>query len=104
MANEAELEGHTEAITTIEFSYDGKLILTGSRDSTLRLWTLKGKQKAVFKGHDDQILVGKLSPAKRTMVSSSRGKDLIMWDIESGTKLISKKFMSDVTDICLDNK
>ena len=38
------------------------------------------------------------------MVSSSRGKDLIMWDIESGTKLISKKFMSDVTDICLDNK
>ena len=53
MANEAELEGHTEAITTIEFSFDGKLILTGSRDSTLRLWTLKGKQKAVFKGHDD---------------------------------------------------
>ena len=104
MANEAELEGHTEAITTIEFSFDGQLILTGSRDSTLRLWTIRGKQKSVFKGHSDEILVGKLSPTNRTMVSSSRGKDLIMWELESGTKLVSKKFMNDVTDICLDNK
>lgn len=39
-------------ITTVEFSYDGTEILTGSRDSTLRLWTLRGQQKIVFKGHD----------------------------------------------------
>jgi len=48
----------------------------------------------VFKGHDDEILVGKLSPMKRTMVSSSKGKDLIVWEIESGSKLLNKKFTS----------
>jgi WD40 repeat protein len=52
MANEAELEGHAEAITTVEFSYDGEWILTGSKDTTLRLWTLRGQQKVVYKGHD----------------------------------------------------
>jgi len=79
MANEAELEGHSEAITTVEFSYDGEYILTGSRDTTLRLWTLRGQQKIVYKGHESEVTAGKLSPGKRTMVSSSKGKDLIMW-------------------------
>ncbi len=38
------------------------------------------------------------------MISSSKGKDIIMWSIESGTRLVSKKFMSEITEICLDNK
>lgn len=81
MANEAELEGHTEAITTVEFSVDGERILTGSKDTTLRLWTLRGQQKIVYKGHDSEVIAGKLSPARRTMVSSSRSKDIIMWEV-----------------------
>ena len=92
MANEAELEGHTEAITCVEFSYDGELILTGSRDSTLRLWDLKGKERTIFKGHESEVLSGKLSPLKRIMVSSSKDKDLIMWEVESGSKLKQRKF------------
>jgi WD40 repeat protein len=38
------------------------------------------------------------------MVSSSKGKDLIMWEIESGNKIISKKFMNEVSEICLENR
>ena len=38
------------------------------------------------------------------MVSSSKGKDLIMWEAESGNKILSKKFMNEITEICLDNR
>ena len=41
MANEFVLEGHSDLITTLHFSLDGSLIVTGSRDTTLKLWSIK---------------------------------------------------------------
>lgn len=40
MANEFVLEGHKDLITCIQFSIDGKHIVTGSRDTTLKLWSI----------------------------------------------------------------
>jgi len=34
----ATLKGHTHLLTSVAFSPDGKIILTGSRDGTARLW------------------------------------------------------------------
>ena len=51
MVNELTCLGHSDTITTFSFSYHGEYILTGSKDMTLRLWNLEGKEKHVYKGH-----------------------------------------------------
>jgi WD40 repeat protein len=33
------LTGHTEEVRSVAFSPDGKLIASGSRDSTIKVWT-----------------------------------------------------------------
>ena len=38
-----ELRGHTDSLTAADFSPDGKLILTASRDGTVRLWRATGE-------------------------------------------------------------
>lgn len=92
MANEVVCEGHSDLVSCVEFSYDGELIVTGSKDCTVRLWTIKGNQRNVYKGHAGEVLVTKISPNNRTILSSSKEKDLIMWETETCNQIINKKF------------
>ncbi len=68
---EARLAGHTAIITSINFSADGRYILTGAHDQTVRLWdsnsgaklaTLSGNgsgsMHATFSPHGDLIATG----------------------------------------------
>jgi len=43
---------HRSSITSVAFSPDGKSILTGSQDSTARLWDLQGNEMMVFRHKD----------------------------------------------------
>nr|MBA2306715.1 WD40 repeat domain-containing protein [Candidatus Dependentiae bacterium] len=43
-------------ITSVAFSADGKTVLTGSTDTTARLWDVTtGKELQVLKGHTNDI-------------------------------------------------
>ena len=35
-------KGHTDSVSTLDVSRDGKFLLTGSRDKSVKLWQLKG--------------------------------------------------------------
>src|SRR5262249_57037440 len=45
----AALKGHEESVTSVTFSPNGKLLASGSRDGTVRLWKLPSR-KADKKG------------------------------------------------------
>ncbi len=77
--------GHTDAITGLVFSPDGKTALSASADQTLILWDVfTGKVIRRFEGHTQEVLGVAFNPDGKTALSSSADKTLILWDIATG--------------------
>jgi WD40 repeat protein len=63
-------------------SKDGKLLVTGSWDKTVRLWNLDtNKEVAVLKGHTEGIRCVALSPDGKTLASASEDQTIKLWDV-----------------------
>jgi WD40 repeat protein/uncharacterized caspase-like protein len=82
--------GHTDEVTSVAFSPDGKFVVTGSRDKTAILWeTTTGHKLRAFGGYAHPVYsVAFSSDSKRVLASSSDGAAM-MWDAQSGKKLLS---------------
>ena len=51
------LKGHSNGVSSIAFSPDGQLIVSGSSDSTVRLWdAATGSCRSTLEGHSDGVL------------------------------------------------
>jgi WD40 repeat protein len=60
----------------VAFSADGKYIVSGSADKTIRLWNTKGKPIGQpFKGHKTVVMSVAFSPDGKYIVSGSADKD-----------------------------
>ena len=69
-------------VSSVAFSSDGKKIVSGSHDKTLRLWDLEGNQIGnPFLDHEDSVRSVAFSPDGESIVSSS-SKTLRLWDLE----------------------
>jgi dipeptidyl aminopeptidase/acylaminoacyl peptidase len=72
---------HDEPIRVVAFSPDGKTILTGSNDTTARLWDLGGNIIREFKGHGIWVHSAAFSPDGKTILTGSRDKTARLWDL-----------------------
>ena len=80
--------GHSNAIGSVAFSPDGKTIVTGSGDDTLKLWDVaSGRLLRIFTGHSKRVSSVAFSPSGKMLVSASFDKTLRLWDIVSGQVL-----------------
>jgi WD40 repeat protein len=72
------LRGHTDVITSLSFSPDGKWLLSTSQDQTARVWDVRsGRMLAAFRRHSGQggVRSAAFSPDSRDVVTgSSDGK------------------------------
>ncbi len=51
-----ELKGHNGGVMSVAISKDNKFIVSGSEDSTVRVWERKsGKKLQELKSHNDRI-------------------------------------------------
>ncbi len=74
------LDGHTYLIQSIDLSPDGKTLVSGSWDRTIKIWKLgDGDQWRCTQtfhvnngGHDEWVHLVKFSPDEKTMISGSR--------------------------------
>jgi WD40 repeat protein len=83
-------EGHTSCVACVAFSSDGKYIVSGSVDSTVRLWdTATGIQLRTMPDHEDIVnsLAVFSDSQKLRVVSASRDCTVRVWDALTGAQL-----------------
>lgn len=82
------LRGHTNSISSIDTSGDGRLIASAGLDRTVRIWdTSTGKTIRVFNGHKDEIYAVAFSPDNKMLASSDYGGKILIWSASSGRTL-----------------
>ena len=86
------LKGHSDwfgGVYTIAFSSDSKLIASGSKDKTIKIWQVDtGKEILTLEGHSDDITSIAISADNKILASGSKDKTLKLWALTTG-KLIS---------------
>ena len=92
------LYGHTESIFSISISSNNDNIISGSYDTTIRLWNLHTKTCiAIFKGHFSPILSVKFSPLSHYFASGGCDKTARLWSINSNGPL--RIFIGHLSDV-----
>jgi WD40 repeat protein len=78
------ISGHQSAITDVDFSADGKSMLTASRDKTVRIWDVKDSKKLplILDDHDDWVLTASFDPNGKYVISGSKDRKIRIWPIE----------------------
>jgi RNA polymerase sigma factor (sigma-70 family) len=71
----------------LSFSRDGRTIVTGHGDNTVRLWeTVTGAERACFIGHHGAVGIATLSRDDRTLASGSADTTILVWDATGGAR------------------
>jgi WD40 repeat protein len=82
------LHGHTDFVWNIAFSPDGRFLVSGSRDGTLRLWNVQdGRSIHVFEGHKHDVYGLAISGDSQSLVSAGKDQTARLWHLQSGRNL-----------------
>ena len=82
--------GHASEIYCVAYSPDARFALSGSADTTIRLWDLEREREIrILNGHTDSVFEVAFSPNGKTAASVSADGTLKLWNIENGREIHS---------------
>ena len=91
-ARSLTLKGHSSSVFSVSFSPDGKRIVSGSRDKTLKVWDAQtGGEMLALTGHSASVNSVSFSSDGMRIVSGSEDNTLKVWDAKTGQETLTLK-------------
>jgi WD40 repeat protein len=92
----AELRGHTGVVRSVALSGDGRRVVSGSDDNTVRVWdSSTGRAVSTFHGHTGVVWSVALSADGHLVASSGEDGTVRLWDTASGHALATLRDHTD---------
>ena len=80
------LSGHTDTISSLEFSQDGTLLVSRSKDKTVKLWDIQtGGVIKTFSDDSSVFAAASISPDGTMIAMGTEGGAIRLWDVRTGT-------------------
>jgi len=83
------LSGHEAEVFCMDFSPDGRHLVSGSHDKSLQVWNVYGECEnfCQLKGHNNAILECRWNPEGKQVYSCSADMSCAIWDVEQGKRI-----------------
>src|SRR6185503_16662776 len=74
--------GHTGSVNALALSPDGRFLVSGSEDVTLKIWdTATGNVLRTLSGHEKPVLAAAISPDGKLIASGGADQTVRVWDV-----------------------
>jgi len=93
------LTGHNHFVSSLSISSDGKKVLSGSWDKTLRYWDLATYKSRSLVGHTKDVLCCYIHPNNRILYSGSMDRTVKIWNVEAKCQYTITDFNGWVSNI-----
>jgi WD40 repeat protein/uncharacterized caspase-like protein len=92
--------GHTASVNALALSPDGRFLVSGSEDLTLKIWdTATGNVLRTLSGHDQSVLAAAISPDGKLLASGSADQTVRVWDVVTGQSFRALTHTSPVKNV-----
>ncbi len=82
--------GKNSTVTDLQFSKDGKILVSAGGDRTVRIWDVADLDKPILKstlqGHNGMVFGVAISPLGDCLASAGWDDKLLLWDAKDGTE------------------
>ena len=86
------LKGHSAYVTCVAFSPDGKRLVSGCCNNTIKVWDAgDGRVLMTLKGHTSWVVSVAFSPDGKRIASGSYDNTIKIWDVGDGRELLTLK-------------
>lgn len=99
------LEGHSGAVRSVDFSANGKLLVSGAQDNTVRVWDVAtGTLIKALRGHGGQVRSCVFSHDGKTVASASHDKRVKLWNLDGyeEVRVLRGRVLAGHVDAVLD--
>ncbi len=92
--------GHTGQVNAIALSPDGRFLVSGSSDYTLKIWDIaSGSVLRTLFGHSKAVLAATISADGRLIASSGEDMSVLLWDVTTGVRRTLGLHTTPVKDV-----